>query len=330
MIGVANAAGQSRTVRDWTASCDQFSCSAETVGEGGLASGGTGYRLRIERANAGGSGWTVTLVAHNVPKPGDRDSITIAVPGAVLPAMTVTKLDEDRLGFSDQAALAQIFPALRNGTRATLAFAADGATHSESFSLSGLAAVLLWTDEKQGRVGEALTVTALGEAAERSTLADGKAAQFRDRIARLSPVSHCQWNQADGDQSLFRADSYDLGGGSVLHAVPCWRGAYQESAVMFLESGGELRALTFAQYSDAMGWGGTQELTMPEFDEKTKSLFTHTRFRGAGDCGSSAHYQWTPDGFKLMLYTYRACADEVQEDADPDWPVIYRSKDYRQ
>jgi hypothetical protein len=324
------AAEHSRTVRDWTGACDEFSCTADVTGGGGLASGGTGYRLRIARANEGGGGWMVTLIAHNVPKPSEGETVAVEIPGATLPATTVTRLDEDKLGFSDQAALEQIFPALRKGTTAKLTFTADGASHSENFSLSGLAAVLLWMDEKQGKVGQSEAVAAFGGTAESTTLADDEAAKFKDRIAKLSPVSHCQWNEADGDTSLFKVDEYDLGDGSMLYAVLCWRGAYQESAVMFRETADTLTVLSFADYSDEMGWGGTQELTMPEFDPKTKTLVTHTKFRGVGDCGASAQHLWTPDGFKLMLYTYRACADEVQENADLDWPAIYKSKDYKE
>ncbi|NJM30993.1 MAG: DUF1176 domain-containing protein [Rhizobiales bacterium] len=324
------ASEQSKTVRDWMASCDQFSCTAEVTGEGGLASGGTGYRLRIARASQGGGGWTVELVVHNVPKPAEGETVTVAVAGETLPATIVSKLDEDRAGFADQAALEKIFPALRKGQSVTLGFTSDGKAQSESFSLSGLAAVLLWIDEKQGLVGNSAAVAAYGAASESTELEEGAAAEFKVKIEKLSPVSQCQWNEEGGDKSLYKVDEYDLGDGSLLYAVLCWRGAYQESAVLFRETTDELRVLTFADYSEEMGWGGTQELTSPEFDEKAKTLFTHTKFRGIGDCGSSAQYQWMPDGFKLQLYTYRKCSDEIDENADLDWPVIYKSKDYKE
>jgi hypothetical protein len=329
-LNLADAAAQTKTVRDWQASCDEFSCTAETTGEGGLASGGTGYRLQIARASQGGGGWTVTLVAHNVPKPAEGETVTVTVAGETLPATTITKLDEDRLGFADQAALEKIFPALRKGQSLTLGFSEGGSSHSESFSLSGLAAVLLWIDEKQNLVGKSAAVAAYGAASESTTLDDDAAAAFRDKIVKLSPVSQCQWNEEGGDTSLFKVDEYDLVDGGLLYAVLCWRGAYQESAVMFRETAGMLTVLTFTDYSSEMGWGGTQELVSPEFDEKTKTLFTHTKFRGVGDCGASAQYQWTPDGFKLLLYTYRDCPDIIPDNPDLDWPVIYKSKDYKE
>jgi hypothetical protein len=321
------AAEQTKTVRDWTGACDEYSCTADVTGEGGLASGGTGYRLRIARANEGGGGWTVTLIAHNVPKPGEGDSVTVEIPGATVPVSTVTKLDEDKLGFSDQAALEQIFPALRKGANVKLTFTADGAAHSESFSLSGLAAVLLWMDEKQGKVGQSQTVAAYGGEKAIAKLEGKEASVFKNEIEALSPVSQCQWNEEGGDASLYQVERYDLGEGKTLYGVLCWRGAYQESFVFFVGDGQELKVQAFADYSEDLGWSGTLELTMPHFDEKTKTLGTHTKFRGVGDCGSSAVYEWTQSGFKLMQYNYKGCSDEITENSEEEWPAIYKAKE---
>src|SRR5260221_10735771 len=41
----AMAATESKTLRDWTGTCDEYACKAEVAGEGGLAMGQTGYIL---------------------------------------------------------------------------------------------------------------------------------------------------------------------------------------------------------------------------------------------------------------------------------------------
>ena len=281
----ALAETRSKTVRDWTGSCDDYSCKALVTGEGGLAMGQTGYQLEIARAAGGNEAWMVTLIAHNVAQPDGKAPVVFAVPDYDLPAAALAAMGEDRFTVSDQAALEAIFPALRKGSVLNMGFSSGSETHEQAFSLSGIAAVLLWIDEMQGQVGNSgkvLATSANSEAQVTGSAADN----LREVLSRSSVVEDCQWNIPGEDTGSFDARSYDLGEGYSLHVVVCSLGAYQSSSLVFVSGSGGPRPVAFADYSDETGWSGTLNLGFVDFDPKTLILHNYVKFRGIGDCGT--------------------------------------------
>src|SRR5262249_15001907 len=130
-----------------------------------------------------------------------------------------------------------------------------------------------------------------------------------------------------GDPSVFHAATHDLGEGKTLYVVECSAGAYQTGSVLFLGDDSGLRALSFPDYSTDYGWSGNPEGVGESFSDKDKTLNTFAKFRGVGDCGSTAQYHWTGYGFELLEYTYKDCVDDGSQNADQDWPVIYKAKE---
>lgn len=316
---------QSKTVRDWTATCDDYSCFARVTGEDGLAAGGTGYQLEVARASGGNEAWYVTIIAHNVTQP--AGAVTFEVPGLLTRDTSVTLLGDDRFGLTDQAAAEAILPALRKGDAATIRYEVNDSEVEETFSLSGIAAVLLWIDERQGQVGNSDRVAAY-EDFNANTVPEGDRGSLKDRLLAAAPFRECQ-SAIEGDGAIpFEPKAYDLGRGNRIYIVHCTMGAYQPSTLVFYEASGMIEPMPFASYWAETGWSATLYLGEADYDPATKILHNYARFRGAGDCGTRSDFEWNGYAFKLLSYAYKDCSDDlVPEDADiGDFPVIYEAK----
>jgi hypothetical protein len=316
----------SKTVRDWTGNCDGTACFAEVTGAGGLAMGGQGYRLQIHRANNESAAWYLKLVARKVPGPAGPATVTIDE-GEPIPTTLAADSTGEGFDFADQASLEELFPMLRNGNGAVVGFG----DQSEMFSLSGIAAVLLWIDERQGRVGNSDQVAAISPDAniDAAEVKGDAAIALRNTILATSPAADCQWAGPEGDTESFYAESYRLDDDHELFLVRCMMGAYQPSMQVFLKSFDRFELMAFPDYSDDAGWGGTNFLGYAEFNAKTLELHNYVKFRGIGDCGTTSAYRWTGYAFKLLEYRYRDCSDDEPIDPDgelPEFPVIYKSK----
>jgi hypothetical protein len=328
LIAAPALAETSKTVRDWSASCDDSkNCMASAPSEGGTAMGGQGYRLEVARDADGDAGWTVKFVANKVPQPAEGIYLTLKADGVELSSTEVLALgDSMSFGFSDGTELPKIFAGLKKAKRLEISYLSDDGDVTEGFSLSGLAAVLLWIDEQQGRVGNSSQTVAYPMAGPQRDLSGQEAEDFKAEILKVSPASACQWLDENSMPGLYRPESYDLGEGKTLYIVPCTMGAYQGASVVFLRDDQGLRPLSFPDYSESYGWGGTFEIGYQGFSTKGKMLYTYVKFRGLGDCGSTATYQWRDFGFKLMEYRYLGtCNDNPENDEIPEFPVIYKA-----
>lgn len=317
---------RSKTVRDWTGTCDAFSCWARVTSDDGLASGGQGYQLEAARAAGGDQGWVVTLIAHNVPQPG-KAAVSFDIDGRTIDA-TLEGLGDDRFSVSDQSALEAIFPMMRKGSAVTVRL---GDTE-QRFSLSGIAAVLLWIDDVQGQVGKSDGVKAVEASGGGGPDGSGQAALEKD-IRAASHLKECQWAMAGEDKgdARFEAEVFNLTEGYRLAIIPCFMGAYQPATVLFLEGTDGWQPSPFPDYGSDTGWGATLFLGTVDFDPKTLTLHNYAKFRGLGDCGTRSNFRWAGYGFKLLDYAYRDCPG-ADEDTDPDgeipeFPVIYKAKD---
>lgn len=320
-------AESSKTVRDWSAHCDTSGlCTAVVPGSGGTAMGGQGYRLEIARGPGADEGWTITLVAKRVPQPNAGAPVNLAIAGSPAIEMPVAPLEDGiSFGFSDAVSLPATFAAFKSGQSLTVSFDEPNGSASEQFSLSGLVAVLLWIDEQQQRVGNSAQVVPLPVLSAGKMLSEYAAQDFQNEILATSLVAGCQWLGENKDPSVYEVESFDLDGGRMLYVVGCVRGAYQGTSLVFLRDTDGLRVLSFPEYSDELGWSGTQEIGYDSFDPRTRTLHTYVKFRGIGDCGATARYQWTDYGFKLLEYRYRAeCASDENGEI-PEFPIIYKA-----
>ena len=313
IAGPVLALAEDRVIRDWTSECDDdLLCMATT-------SGSTGYQMRFTRAGGDSSAWALRFLLKDVPKPKTEGEMSISVDGGE-PVSFYEEYgflrdgDGVTFGLAGGADLDKLFVALRKGRKLALSYeTADGKTQKQSFPLSGLAAVLLWIDEQQSRVGRSSEISSPagveGEAELRAT------SEITDKIdARLKldcepPVP----NRPD-------IESYRLPGGFVLHVAPCFAGAYNFTQLYFLERRGELQLLYFADYGDA--WTGTNQLFNSEYDPKTGWLSASYKGRGVGGCGSTGQWIWSGYSFRLVEFTVWPDCDQPSE----EWTVVYKHK----
>ncbi|MCB1378914.1 MAG: DUF1176 domain-containing protein [Alphaproteobacteria bacterium] len=321
---MAVAETRTKSVREWTATCDDYSCSAQTAG-----TGGAGFALEVARAAGGNEVWFVTLITPEADAPA-QDPVTFEIEGTLSRDSVVEGAGEGRFGIADQAAIESIFPAMRKGAVLTVRYASGGAPVMAQFSLSGLAAVLLWMDEHQGQVGNSDRVRAL-DVRDDIRLSAEDMAEIRNQVVNANSLALCDWAREGDDTARFEATKYDLGEGYGLVIVVCAYGAYQESTLLFLDGTEGLEPLPFPVYDHLNGWTASLLLGTVSFDGKTRELHESARFRGAGDCGTWSRYRWNEGYFKMLEYAYLACKDSdepVGENADmPEFPIIYKAKD---
>jgi hypothetical protein len=154
MAGAADAAG-TKTVKDWTAVCDNvgtctaFGFSPETDD--------TDAYLVVRRAAGGAAAPSVTVVFD----PGDKELAAdwrLTLDGKPIAGVGLAHAagsDGGARARISPAAAAALIEALRGGQTLELV---EAGKPLAGVSLAGSAAVLLWVDDQQGRVG---TVTAL-------------------------------------------------------------------------------------------------------------------------------------------------------------------------
>lgn len=327
--GAATAETVSLKVRAWSAFCDEYACFAEAQGKSGIAGEAGSYALQLSRLPDANSGWMVRLIAREVPPP-DGGAITFSIDGAVDGQSGITGMgDGQSFGLTDDAALKVLLPALKKGSEAVIGFGARDGERAASVSLSGLAAVMLWMDERQNRVGNSDQVEAVkADPSEGSKIEGAEADQLKAALLKASHLSFCEWADAQVAEPYFDVQKHQLTDGNELYIVGCTRGAYQPSNVLFLRRSADLEPLPIADYSDETGWGATLYLGYVEFDPKTLSLSNFVKFRGIGDCGNASRFQWTENGLKLLEYAYKGCSagEHADIDAEIEFPVIYKAK----
>jgi hypothetical protein len=158
MSSLATAEG--KTVRDWTATCDESgTCIAETTGSGGLAMGGQGYRLQVGRH--AGDRTAMQFILKNVPQPWPDSDLYVTIDNGERFILSrdygyFADADEMTFGLGNRFDLDKLFAQFKKGKTLDLSFNGgdDSKPHKETFSLSGSAATMLWIDEQQKRVGD--------------------------------------------------------------------------------------------------------------------------------------------------------------------------------
>lgn len=112
-----------------------------------------------------------------------------------------------------------------------------------------------------------------------------------------------------------------------LHFIPCQLAAYNMAVKVILERRDDESdistwdTLSFARYSDELGWSASDTLTNADFDADTGRLTEFDKGRGIGDCGSVGTWIWTGYAFAMTEYAYEGeCRGRLPE----EWPVIFK------
>lgn len=327
MVGAAQAApGGVKTVKDWTAVCDNIGdCAAFGFPPNDEASA----YLRIQRAAGPDAAPTMTIAYVSDEKQPSADW-QITLDGQALAGVGSVHAagsdDGAQAKIAGAAALALI-DAMRNGRSLQIARAGQALF---TISLAGSAAVLLWVDDQQGRVD---TVTALMRKGPKPASSVPPAAATPLIIA-AAPV-----NQAGlpdhAPKSLIKgvadcdaettASSGDivarLAPGLALWGPVCSTAAYNESSIFFLgdEHGGHVRRIVFPE-APGSSQRNDDILVNAGFDPKTQTLSSFDKGRGIADCGAATSWVWTGKAFALLSETIMPACHGVSSD---DWPPLF-------
>lgn len=321
-------AGPQAEFQDWRVICDDYqNCAASTAADADPLDGFIpDYKLSIAR-DAYKTYWEIAVTAY-ASQPNPDTPLTFSVDGAETMFSAPTEIaafgalnDYFLLGTSAQELMDKLVP----GTNAKIMFeGTNSATQDIDFSLSGLAAALLWIDEHQTRIGSERVV---GPPEDKKPLLDRTPAPMPEELLKLrSTNTDClplnELPIADDVQS------HRLSATHTLHLLPCWAGAYNFGYLVFVDDGYQTSQQHFATYSDTLGWNGTPTVVNPYFDQATGILWDFYKGRGLGDCGTSGTWIWAEWGFKLINFDAKPTCDGPDDDGSVEFPTIYRAPDF--
>ena len=316
----AHAAENARVIKDWRAHCGSDRCSTETIAAEGRTT------LRLSRPSKRGSPWHMSV--RGLPSPLTADAKLVIRIDRLRPSTLSAKRGLAATGgeiyIADQPTLDFVFPMMKKGTAIRVTLRLPGsASRSWSYSLSGISATMLWIDERQGRVGEALRAAAPADAAP-ITKATADISFLPATLARIHRADEDCSDMADSltEGKIIKAP---LDGNHILYVVPCWSGAYNIFSRIYLYDARYPKAVKpelFATYGDHTGWYGSAHLVNADYDQRTNTLTAFEKYRGPGDCGSIAEYRWTENVLRLMTYRHWGKCDGSR--GPDEWPVIFK------
>ena len=327
--GSADAAG-TKQVKDWLGVCDNTgACTAF-----GFASEAdeTGAYLILRREAGAAAQPSVAIVFDaGDTRPSAEWTLTLdGHPIAGVGPVHAEGGDSGARATLSAGAAGALIAALRNGQ--SLAFSAGGKPVDE-ISLGGSAAVLLWLDDQQGRVG---TVTALARRGAKPASAvpppgpppliraapavDQKGVPARAPKGMTKDIADC-----DLDPTLTPDDIVArLSPGLMLWGPQCAMGAYNEVSVFFLgnEQARNLKRISFPEPPGA-GQASDDMLINANFDPKSQTLAMFSKGRGIADCGEQADWVWDGKAFQVISDNIMPACRGVAPD---DWPALFVSR----
>jgi hypothetical protein len=123
---------------------------------------------------------------------------------------------------------------------------------------------------------------------------------------------------------------FPLGSGRSLVQVTCAMGAYQPSQVYYVvddtgRTPGAVRFVTFeatGEAGDTLQRQQVEELTgLAEFNASTRVLSVWNKYRGPGDCGSYALYQFADGSARLREFRAKTECDGQGAEHPEQWPL---------
>jgi hypothetical protein len=280
-----------KTIRDWVVGCDNGrACAAAGLMPEDVYDAATAGIARGAEANAAADVWV------NVPE---------GVPAA---ALVDGRRFELRAGSdagyraSDPAGL---LAALAAGRAAVVVDSAGKPLGA--LSTAGIAAALLYMDEKQGRLGNVTALVRKGPAPASAVPPPPALPVVLSAPPSSKPPRRPTAKQiraARGEDSCERAsdeqpaESYRLDARHSLALVPvhCGSGAYNFLSVpLLLDEAGKVTTLKLEAEYDG--------LYNAEWDPKARRLGSYQKGRGIGDCGTTQTYAWDGAAFRLVEQT---------------------------
>ncbi len=331
-------AGVLKTFKDWKVGCDNArSCIA--LGLSPDPDALSGY-LKLTRAGDAEAVPEVTFTTWpedqdvKVSSPSVKLSLQGNAAGSVPADALPAELGGDVVSVKlPPAAVPDLLLALRSATSITMELLDSGKSiSSQTISLAGSSAALLYMDDEQKRIG---TVTALAKpgSAGADTIPPVPAlpivtslpvTEMADPLPKTprtaaKPSSDC----GDGPSAYV---AFQLPGGASLWGACATAGAYNYAYDFRLFVGGKpgrpwdaiVPGTKRGGDGDVVSW-----LWNAYVDETSKTLNSYMKGRGLGDCGDAT--EWAFDGKDFAALTYQSmddCRGVMQE----DWPVLYRAQ----
>lgn len=312
--------GELKTFADWTVGCDNGARCQAVALVPDSDDRDTYLLMVLKRDGDGPAQATLTLPASG------RGTLTVdGTPvAAVSPRPAPDGGDPVATITLDRAAIT----ALGNGKAAALVVGGKPVAHA---SLAGLAAAMLYIDDKQARLGTLGALRRPGAKPDASvvapalpviasptpganpprTLAPAAAARLIGKDAAV-----CD----DATPIAPEAQRLDATHSLVLVPHPCGNGAYNAfTSVYVLDEAGRATPAAFDS-PVGMGEGVTNELTNGRWDADTRRLSEYVKARGLGDCGGSSDFVWDGARFRLIEATGMGeCRGSV------DWITTWRA-----
>lgn len=329
---------ETRTFGDWTAVCDN---GADCSTYSGVKDFGSGWIMismpagpdARPRARIGEWGST-------------RGPLSLAIDGRRIPAVSPSKAADEEDGvLSDQSGpdARAFIDRLAQGQGLTVE--APDPDAGGSISLQGLAAALLWIDERQGRLD---TTTALIRKGPRPSSAvpagpdlpvvrPAQAVSQADlptapvlpaSLEALAAVKTCRADMDWGNGAQPRRDDRvaRLSSDTLLWSVLCFQGAYNTGHRFFLSGLDGRNPVAVLLRSSAAPEGPDEDayvLINAAYDPETRTISSFAKGRGLGDCGGAYSWTWTGRGFDLTDERFMDKCAGMPADL---WPTRWRSR----
>lgn len=315
-----------KVFRDWTAVCDNgLTCVAYGKDEQAM---GFVY-LRLQAGASARPGLEVGGLA-NEPQ---ASPLEARLDGQKLSGYTPPAQADENAILSFPTASPELLKSLSQGRRLTL----GSGDQSLNFSLSGLAAAMLWIDEVQGRLDTPTALIRRGTqpasrvppapplprvtAAPKVDQANLPTTTLPAAIARMPEIMACA--DVAGSAMRFRVnlshEVYRLNATTLLWSIPCGAGAYNYASVYFTSRPDGTQA---EQLNLQTTTGRENMLINSDYDPDSRILTSDYNGRGVGDCGQNLTWVWTNEGF--VLSEEQEMSDCTGLPADL-WPYLWRT-----
>jgi len=317
----AAARSETRRFRDWIVTCDN--------GNDCVAFSQAGV----------GQGWVRIAMAAGPDARPDLSGGLLSDGGTPTPGLMMT-VDGTRYALSGpgRAALPRdsrvALNAMATGANASLATRSQ----SQSLSLSGVSAALLWIDERQGRLDTSTALMRRGDAPASLVPAPPALPQVRPApavdqagfggasptlpatIEALPQVQACRADTDFSPEFQRAVQAARLNATTELWGVPCFSGAYNVGYRYVISGPGGQSPRVIALPTTAEP---ADTPINPEYDPATRTLTAFAKGRGIGDCGFANTWTWTGRDFVLTSETRMEDCWSVPADL---WPTTWRSR----
>ncbi|QQQ19636.1 DUF1176 domain-containing protein [Brevundimonas vitis] len=317
----AAARSETRRFRDWIVTCDN------------------GNDCVALSAAGNGEGWIRIAMAAGPDARPDLSGGLLSDGGTATPGLMMT-VDGTRYALSGpgRAALPRdsrvALAAMATGTSASLATRSQ----SQTLSLSGVSAALLWIDERQGRLDTTTALLRRGDgpasrvpappplprvraasAVDQAGYGEGNAV-LPATVEALPEIQTCRADTDFSPEFQRAVQSARLNATTELWGVPCFSGAYNVGYryVISGPGGQSPRAITLPTTAEP-----AETPINAEYDPATRILTAFAKGRGVGDCGFTNTWTWTGRDFALTSETRMEECWSLPADL---WPITWRSQ----